>query len=1144
MKPTKLLTLFALCVSSFSAQAKLTDGDYYIYNDFFQKLLVDNSGPNLAAYDAEDDENFIFTAISADGDYVKLRHKKTGKYLTASTSNTWSILLSDDGSGDQYLWKLDQQFSTPIVSKKATSKRIGCDFYSGSTYYWDEKLVPVYYDKGIGTMTWFSIIPSNGEGFEASRKATSTASFTNEYGILEQDDYCVTESVNVSGLDYHIISSEPFDGGSVNLQGTDSWLIFENVRPSKVISDYLSNVRINGSSAENGSNCRVEIYLKGAAVIPLPDYAFKGEIDRGSYTLQLGNNKELGEYSNKTTSFTLKRGYMATVYSGENNTGYSRVWVADHEDIQVELPNALKNRVSSVYIRNWHYTSKSGYAGGGDRSYATVRCGATWYWNWDAGQGSTSDVEYIPIKQHLYWPSDGNFYKANSTAMMLFNEPEHSEQHTSSKCSCGGTIDAWKAYENTPKFNATGLRIGSPSATDLSYIKKYDDYCYNNGQRMDFNCTHGYWSSEWASNLNTLKDYGKPIWITEWEYGASWTSGTNPSNANDARAKVFDILEKLEYNDYVERYSYYEFDTGGTNGWMRELFWENNASKGLAYVGQVYDRVKPHLGYNASIQPVPNWWAPTFSAPEINKVYLSDGNFTLSLRNAYGDATASIAIQKKNGSSWETIAEVTDRAELESTTIGIDIPADKLQESCTLRAVITSIYTSGSKESAEYEFVASSISGNPLDEIKNLSLDEGTLTTVNVITYAKDKKGSDVSGEQPLEGWTANDSGGDAHAAGPIAWGASNTIGGSTPPSKNSDGTTTGAALGLLGCWTSTTQYTQDVILPAGSYTITVNLYNDAGTETFSKNLIGFIADSGVEYLATSTSYSTGWTTETITFTLSGMTSGRLSLGYEAANVGSAKMPHLFIDNVTISNGTETWPKAPVFYTITFKDAEGNEISSEQYEENAEITAPTAPEVEGYTFTGWDAEVVPATADATYTAQYSINSYSLTYELDGEQYQSLTLEYGADVTPLDSPADREGYTFSGWTDEPSKMPAEDVTIKGSFIANSYNLIYLLDEAEYQSFTIEYGSPITPLEDPTKEGYEFSGWSEIPSTMPAQDVIITGTFTYIVPDAIAHLFTGARPIAIFTPQGTRIPSPRKGLNIFHLSDGSIKKIVIK
>lgn len=57
----------------------------------------------------------------------------------------------------------------------------------------------------------------------------------------------------------------------------------------------------------------------------------------------------------------------------------------------------------------------------------------------------------------------------------------------------------------------------------------------------------------------------------------------------------------------------------------------------------------------------------------------------------------------------------------------------------------------------------------------------------------------------------------------------------------------------------------------------------------------------------------------------------------------------------------------------------------------------------------------------------------------------------------------------------------------------YNLIYIVDGEEYKKYDIEEGESITPEAEPTKEGYTFSGWSEIPQTMPAHDVTITGTF---------------------------------------------------
>ena len=51
-----------------------------------------------------------------------------------------------------------------------------------------------------------------------------------------------------------------------------------------------------------------------------------------------------------------------------------------------------------------------------------------------------------------------------------------------------------------------------------------------------------------------------------------------------------------------------------------------------------------------------------------------------------------------------------------------------------------------------------------------------------------------------------------------------------------------------------------------------------------------------------------------------------------------------------------------------------------------------------------------------------------------------------------------------------------VIISGSFTINNYKLTYIIDGEEYKSYDIEYGATITSEAEPTKEGYTFSGWS--------------------------------------------------------------------
>ena len=924
MNQTFKATILAIVLSLGLAQtvrAVVDAGEYYIVNDLWGKLLTGNSSnePRLMAYDAANDAKFIFVAeASGVSGYVKLKQKSSGLYLAASANNAWTVqLLSDSGDTDNYLWVLEQRFDTKIVNKKNTGARLGSDFYSGSgsswTYYWEAEEVPVYYNKVVGAMTWYSVVPSNGNGFEASRNAAKTAVFTNEYGVPSQQDYQVGEPVDVNGIDYHVLSTTPFSGmGGINLSGRTSWLVFDNVRPSKVASTYLSKVTIDGARAVNGQNCRVEIWLRGAVVIPTPSEApFVATTDNGTFSVGLASGDRftnLGQNQNKARSFTLKRGYMATLATAANGGDYSRVYVADHGDLTVTLPTALDRRVSSVFVRKWHYVAKSGYCSvKGDLLSAATVCGSSWAWNWDANKSSSADVEYIPIKAHLYWPDDGKFYKSGSTAMMLFNEPEHSEQHTSDKCSCGGTINEWNAYTQTSKFNATGLRIGSPSATDLSWIKKYLEHCDNMKQRCDFSCTHGYWTSEWASNLNKLKGYGRPIWITEWEYGASWTTGSNPNSPNDARAKVFDILELLEYNNYVERYSYYEFDTKGDNGWMREMFWHNTASEGNAYVGEIYSRIKTHFGYNASVQATPNWWAPSFEAPSIEYATLANGKYTLSVKNPYGDFTAALSVQRRSGSdTWETIYTLPDRDAFETTKLKITIPSGATAGD-VVRVSITSILTTGSKESGTYQLA----DYMAMEDLQNMEFDEGTFVSANIRTYSKDRTGNETSGLNDVTGWAIS-SNGDARAGGQFAWGASYFLGATDykAPAASSEGTASGGALGINAVWTATSQYVQSVYLEPGAYTLTMPVYNaTGGTTAISKNLFGFVIDGGLEYLDTRTTFPVNqWTTLVVSFVLAEPAYGKISLGYKAPNKGYKDMPHLFVDYVRITKQNPPTP--------------------------------------------------------------------------------------------------------------------------------------------------------------------------------------------------------------------------------------------
>lgn len=131
-------------------------------------------------------------------------------------------------------------------------------------------------------------------------------------------------------------------------------------------------------------------------------------------------------------------------------------------------------------------------------------------------------------------------------------------------------------------------------------------------------------------------------------------------------------------------------------------------------------------------------------------------------------------------------------------------------------------------------------------------------------------------------------------------------------------------------------------------------------------------------------------------------------------------------------------------------------------------------------------------AEAEYEKILANSVFTVTYMIDGKVYKKVQVKVGQPLK-ADNPT-REGYVFSGWDGLPETMPANDITVSGSFTIGTYKLIYVIDGVEYQTQTYTYGDAITPLADPTRDGYTFSGWSTIPATMPGQDTVITGSYT--------------------------------------------------
>ena len=154
----------------------------------------------------------------------------------------------------------------------------------------------------------------------------------------------------------------------------------------------------------------------------------------------------------------------------------------------------------------------------------------------------------------------------------------------------------------------------------------------------------------------------------------------------------------------------------------------------------------------------------------------------------------------------------------------------------------------------------------------------------------------------------------------------------------------------------------------------------------------------------------------------------------------------------------------------------------------------------GYTFIGWTGSngTTPSTnvsiakgsiGDKSYTANWEIITYNISYDLGGGSVSSLTKTYNveSDTITLPTPS-RTGYTFIGWTGSNGTTPSTNVSIaKGSigdksYIANwkviQYDITYNLAGGSASTLQTSYNveSDSFTLPTPSRTGYTFTGWS--------------------------------------------------------------------
>ena len=198
----------------------------------------------------------------------------------------------------------------------------------------------------------------------------------------------------------------------------------------------------------------------------------------------------------------------------------------------------------------------------------------------------------------------------------------------------------------------------------------------------------------------------------------------------------------------------------------------------------------------------------------------------------------------------------------------------------------------------------------------------------------------------------------------------------------------------------------------------------------------------------------------------------------------------------------------PITYNLNGGEVTGNPNSYTKKDNTITLNNPSKT---GYNFIGWTGSngeneellvTIPSGSrgEKNFTANFSPIEYTITYDLDGGEATNLdtyTIE-SEDIT-LNNPS-KEGYTFTGWSGTNIDDISTEVKINKGSIGNreykahftpiEYTITYDLDGGEAtnpSTYTIESEDII--INNPSKEGYTFTGWSGTGITNRVNNLVI-------------------------------------------------------
>lgn len=589
--------------------------------------------------------------------------------LAPAQQISWTGSVDNTSLFNKSNW-LDEATGQPFAGNLASGVPINRDVTFGPTAKIGKlKEAEGIYDVGMGFLNFTkSTVYTDYAGISGFK---SLKTITLDSAIVLTGFVSAPSVVMKGNSQLHLYESDAISADTkINITGEDAWIYFHSLSPQQVIDRYTKQISIDGVTSIPASNCRITEYYDGAVLIPHRSsikalYLYSGANLTGVskyFRVSYSNSSVMGNIgangTNKAASFILKKGYMATITQNQNGTGATKVYIAEDSDIVVNGKiNGKNDTVNIVRVAPWRWISKKGIGG----NFTDFKTG--WYYNWGANSASTTDKEFVPM-QWGTWNvdvySESLKTQPDVTHVLAFNEPDGVGQ---ANMTMDQILNLW------PKLMLTGLRLGSPAFVRTDSLYKFMDKALAKGYRVDFMCMHSYEKRSGDNYVNTIykplyDKYQIPIWVTEFNYGASWNT-----TANDNMLTMYngqkDFITKMNAAPFIERFALF--------AWSNPV----NMVDSLCYSFEKYLSSAPSKTvlsargvYYRDFESLPSRGNPLIYRTKISKAKQAIINAAVAA--SYDNKCFSLMTRNTDGTSRRKIQISTNAAKLNTAYIGGD----------------------------------------------------------------------------------------------------------------------------------------------------------------------------------------------------------------------------------------------------------------------------------------------------------------------------------------------------------------------------------------------------------------------------------------------------------------------------------------